>query len=110
MWFHDPYDFDFDRTAMCIIPCGTEGGEIPFCTYNRGVGLRQAVESQHRTCSVAEWHKTHGRHPIYSGGATIALPGLFDHVSSVKKDRPRRLQSTISPHSSTHCDCASSAK
>jgi 7,8-dihydro-6-hydroxymethylpterin dimethyltransferase len=75
MWFQDLYNFDFDRTAMCIIPYGTEEGEISFCAYNSGVGLRQVVESQHRTCSAAEWHETHGRHPVYAGGVAIPMPG-----------------------------------
>ncbi len=74
MWFQDLYTFDFDRTERCIIPYGTEEGEISFCAYNSGVGFRQVVEKNHFTATNAEWHRRHGRHPIYAKGAEVPLP------------------------------------
>src|SRR6266705_2664279 len=36
MWFQDLFNYDFRRTEMCIIPYGTQEGEISFCAYNTG--------------------------------------------------------------------------
>ena len=44
MWFQDLFNYDFRRTEMCIIPYGTQMGEISFCAYNTGVGWRQVIE------------------------------------------------------------------
>jgi hypothetical protein len=83
MWFQDLYNYDFRRTEMCIIPYGTQEGEISFCAYNTGVGWRQIVEKMHASATVADWYKTEGRHPVYAknqklplgpGGGTIRLP------------------------------------
>jgi hypothetical protein len=51
---------------MCIIPYGTQMGEISFCAYNTGVGWRHIVEKMHRTATVAEWYREHGKHPVYA--------------------------------------------
>ncbi|MBA2503290.1 MAG: radical SAM protein, partial [Pyrinomonadaceae bacterium] len=40
MWFQDLFNYDFRRTEMCVIPYGTQEGEISFCAYNTGVGWR----------------------------------------------------------------------
>jgi uncharacterized radical SAM superfamily Fe-S cluster-containing enzyme len=74
MWFQDLYNYDFRRTEMCIIPYGTELGEISFCAYNTGVGFRQIVEKMKRTATVAEWFKTRGRHPVYAKNQALPLP------------------------------------
>ena len=74
MWFQDLYNYDFRRTEMCIIPYGTTEGEISFCAYNTGVGWRQVVEKMHKTATLAEWHRTRGRHPIYAKNAPVPLP------------------------------------
>jgi hypothetical protein len=73
MWFQDLWTYDFRRTEMCVIPYGTEEGEISFCAYNTGVGWRQIVEIGHQTATLAEWHRTRGRHKIYAKGAAIDL-------------------------------------
>jgi uncharacterized radical SAM superfamily Fe-S cluster-containing enzyme len=73
MWFQDLYNYDFRRTEMCIIPYGTPEGEISFCAYNTGVGWRQVVENMHKTASLAEWHRTRGRHPIYAKDRDVPL-------------------------------------
>jgi uncharacterized radical SAM superfamily Fe-S cluster-containing enzyme len=74
MWFQDLYNYDFRRTEMCIIPYGTSEGEISFCAYNTGVGWRQIVEKMHATATLAEWHRTRGRHTIYAKQAPVPLP------------------------------------
>jgi uncharacterized radical SAM superfamily Fe-S cluster-containing enzyme len=74
MWFQDLFNYDFRRTEMCIIPYGTQMGEISFCAYNTGVGFRQIVESMKRTATVAEWFKTHGKHPVYAKNQILPLP------------------------------------
>lgn len=73
MWFQDLYNYDFRRTEMCIIPYGTQMGEISFCAYNTGVGWRNIVEQMKATASVAEWNRTRGRHPVYAKNQTLPL-------------------------------------
>jgi uncharacterized radical SAM superfamily Fe-S cluster-containing enzyme len=74
MWFQDLFNYDFRRTEMCIIPYGTQMGEISFCAYNTGVGFRQIIESMKRTATVAEWYKAHGKHPVYAKNQVLPLP------------------------------------
>jgi len=73
MWFQDLYNYDFRRTEMCIIPYGTQEGEISFCAYNTGVGWRQVVEKMHATATTADWYKTHGRHAVYAKNQRLPL-------------------------------------
>jgi len=56
-----------------VIPYGTQEGEISFCAYNTGIGWRQIVESRHRSASLADWHKTRGKHEIYTKGRAVEL-------------------------------------
>jgi uncharacterized radical SAM superfamily Fe-S cluster-containing enzyme len=70
------WTYDFRRTEMCVIPYGTQEGEISFCAYNTGVGWRQIVENMHSVASTKEWFETRGRHRIYAGNRPIPLaPG-----------------------------------
>lgn len=73
MWFQDLYNYDFRRTEMCIIPYGTQMGEISFCAYNTGVGWRQVVEKMKSTATVAEWNRTRGRHAVYAKNQRLPL-------------------------------------
>ena len=73
MLFQDLWTYDFRRTEMCVIPYGTEEGEISFCAYNTGVGFRQIIESRHKAASLADWHTTRGRHEIYARGKEVEL-------------------------------------
>ena len=73
MWFQDLWTYDFRRTEMCVIPYGTQEGEISFCAYNTGVGWRQVIENMHKTANLAEWYKEHGRHPVYAKGKSVPL-------------------------------------
>jgi 7,8-dihydro-6-hydroxymethylpterin dimethyltransferase len=88
MWFQDLWTYDFRRTEMCVIPYGTEDGEIAFCAYNTGLGWRQIVENRHKQAGLAEWHKSQGRHVIYAGGCAIEItegaadPNIFQNVQT----------------------------
>ncbi|MCL2447889.1 MAG: radical SAM protein [Polyangiaceae bacterium] len=73
MWFQDLFNYDFRRTEMCIIPYGTQEGEISFCAYNTGVGWRNIVEKMHASATVADWYKTRGRHAIYAKNQTLPV-------------------------------------
>jgi hypothetical protein len=74
MWFQDLWTYDFRRTEMCVIPYGTQEGEISFCAYNTGVGWRQVVENMHMVATTRDWFKERGRHPIYAGNRPVPLP------------------------------------
>jgi uncharacterized radical SAM superfamily Fe-S cluster-containing enzyme len=89
MWFQDLYNYDFRRTEMCIIPYGTQMGEISFCAYNTGVGWRQIVEKMHATASVAEWYRTRGRHPVYAKRQHLPLS---PELGTVVIPEPRRVR------------------
>ncbi|HEX9636522.1 MAG TPA: radical SAM protein, partial [Acidobacteriota bacterium] len=84
MWFQDLFNYDFRRTEMCIIPYGTQEGEISFCAYNTGVGWRNIIEKMHQNATVAEWYKEHGRHQIYAGNKPLELDD-FSHGLSVNE-------------------------
>jgi len=73
MWFQDLFNYDFRRTEMCIIPYGTQMGEISFCAYNTGVGWRQIIEKMKATATVQDWYREHGRHPIYAKGQDLGV-------------------------------------
>jgi hypothetical protein len=81
MWFQDLWTYDFRRTEMCVIPYGTQEGEISFCAYNTGVGWRQIIENMHQTATLAEWHKTQGRHEIFAKGKKVELKTTRHHLS-----------------------------
>jgi uncharacterized radical SAM superfamily Fe-S cluster-containing enzyme len=74
MWFQDLWNYDFRRTEMCVIPYGTQEGEISFCAYNTGVGWRQIIEEMRQVASTKDWFQEKGRHSIYAGNRPVPLP------------------------------------
>src|SRR5918998_936168 len=74
MWFQDLFNYDFRRTEMCIIPYGTQEGEISFCAYNTGIGWRNIIEKMHMTATLTKWYEEHGRHEIFAGNKSVPLP------------------------------------
>ena len=56
MWFQDLWNYDFRRTEMCVIPYGTQEGEISFCAYNTGVGWRNIIEEMRQVASTKDWY------------------------------------------------------
>ncbi|MFQ5753397.1 MAG: radical SAM protein [bacterium] len=88
MWFQDLWVYDFRRTEMCVIPYGTQEGEISFCAYNTGVGWRQIIENMHMTSTTADWFKTRGRHKIYAGGHNVDMLPQSHSLKVVQVDVP----------------------
>ncbi len=76
MWFQDLFNYDFRRTEMCVIPYGTQEGEISFCAYNTGIGWRNIIEKMHMTATLTNWYEEHGRHKIYAGGKSVDVEDL----------------------------------
>jgi uncharacterized radical SAM superfamily Fe-S cluster-containing enzyme len=74
MWFQDLWNYDFRRTEMCVIPYGTQEGEISFCAYNTGVGWRNIIEQMRAVATTKDWYAQRGRHQIYAGNRPVALP------------------------------------
>jgi hypothetical protein len=58
---------------MCIIPYGTQEGEISFCAYNTGIGWRNIIENMHQNATVAKWYQEHGRHEIFANNHSVKL-------------------------------------
>lgn len=92
MWFQDLFNYDFRRTEMCIIPYGTQEGEISFCAYNTGIGWRNIIEHMHQNATVAQWYKDHGRHEVFARDKHVELEktshGL--KLNSVDLERPNK--------------------
>jgi uncharacterized radical SAM superfamily Fe-S cluster-containing enzyme len=91
MWFQDLFTYDFRRTEMCIIPYGTQEGEISFCAYNTGVGWRNIVEKVHMNSTTADWYKKHGRHAVYANHKPLELDS-YDHELVVDPSVANRVR------------------
>ena len=94
MWFQDLFNYDFRRTEMCIIPYGTQEGEISFCAYNTGIGWRNIIENMHQNATVAKWYQEHGRHDIFAGGKNVELADPTHNLilNEVDLTRPNKPQ------------------
>lgn len=90
MWFQDVYNYDFRRTERCIVPYGTQLGEISFCAYNTGIGWRWIVENEFKVASTQEWFKKVGRHPIYANSKPIILPDMEKETASLESELEER--------------------
>jgi hypothetical protein len=64
-WFQDLVIQNLAAIETSMTPVATQEGEIPFSAYN-SVGWRQLVEQLHRTSTLPEWHREHGRHAIHA--------------------------------------------
>ncbi|MDX2041723.1 MAG: radical SAM protein [Acidobacteriota bacterium] len=89
MWFQDLFNYDFRRTEMCIIPYGTQEGEISFCAYNTGIGWRNIIENMHQNATVAKWYQEHGRHEIFANNHSVTLSDTA-HMLKVNADDSAR--------------------
>ena len=94
MWFQDLFNYDFRRTEMCIIPYGTQEGEISFCAYNTGIGWRNIIENMHQNATVAKWYQEHGRHDIFAGGKNVELVEnthnmILNEVDLLRPNKPQ---------------------
>ncbi len=91
MWFQDLFNYDFRRTEMCIIPYGTQQGEISFCAYNTGIGWRNIIENMHKNATVAEWYKKNGKHEIYAKGKSVSLQS-YEHSLVIDAEDAARVR------------------
>ncbi len=94
MWFQDLFNYDFRRTEMCIIPYGTQEGEISFCAYNTGIGWRNIIENMHQNATVAKWYQEHGRHEIFAGGKNVEMADnshglILNEVDLMRPNKPQ---------------------
>src|SRR5437588_5586615 len=88
MWFQDLFNYDFRRTEMCIIPYGTQEGEISFCAHNTGIGWRNIIEKMHMTATLTKWYEEHARHEIFAGGKAVPLAST-DHSLKLNEEAVR---------------------
>jgi hypothetical protein len=95
MWFQDLFTYDFRRTEQCVIPYGTQEGEISFCAYNTGLGWRNIVESTHQSAKLHEWYEDRGRHFIYAGNKNVDLPGVAHSLTLRDEDVNRGIQTDL---------------
>lgn len=58
------------------------------------MGWRQIVEKMYRTASVAEWFRTHGKHPVYAKNQPLDLPARPVSSKSESADGRTRLRLT----------------
>ena len=93
MWFQDLFNYDFRRTEMCIIPYGTQEGEISFCAYNTGVGWRKIIENMHKNATVAQWYREHGKHEVFAKGKEVGL-GSYEHMLKIDEKDAARVRTT----------------
>ena len=128
MWFQDLFNYDFRRTEMCIIPYGTQEGEVSFCAYNTGIGWRQIIEKMHMTATLTKWYEERGRHQIYAGNHNVPLESTvhslrlnpdavaaaaqtdLDEAGIAKTAREEKLKAKRSPKADGQQDAAYDAK
>jgi uncharacterized radical SAM superfamily Fe-S cluster-containing enzyme len=97
MWFQDLFNYDFRRTEMCIIPYGTQEGEISFCAYNTGIGWRNIIENMHQNATVAKWYQEHGRHEIFANNHSVKLDDVTHSLSVNAADAGRGREKGVLP-------------
>lgn len=81
-WFQDLFNYDFDSIRMDATPVATPEGEISFSAYN-AAGWRKIVEHLHKTATLPEWHRMHGRHEIFANGALVNIETVAEHVGDL---------------------------
>ena len=97
MWFQDLFNYDFRRTEMCIIPYGTQEGEISFCAYNTGIGWRNIIENMHQNATVAKWYQEHGRHEIFANNHSVKLDDQAHRLNVNGTDAARGREKSALP-------------
>jgi uncharacterized radical SAM superfamily Fe-S cluster-containing enzyme len=97
MWFQDLFNYDFRRTEMCIIPYGTQEGEISFCAYNTGIGWRNIIENMHQNATVAKWYQEHGRHEIFANNHSVKLDDAVHRLNVNGSDAARGRDKSALP-------------
>lgn len=85
-WFQDLFAYDLRVIEMSTTPVATQEGEISFCAYN-SAGWRHVIEHKHQTATLSEWHREHGRHPVYAGGKLVPLASLAGTVELAEREK-----------------------
>ncbi len=102
MWFQDLFNYDFRRTEMCIIPYGTQLGEISFCAYNTGIGWRNIIEKMKANANLTDWYREHGKHPVYAADEKLPIiegeSTIHEHASALEE---RKRGDTRTKHKPT---------
>jgi uncharacterized radical SAM superfamily Fe-S cluster-containing enzyme len=97
MWFQDLFNFDLQVVRMDPAHVAVaQQGEISFCAYN-SAGWRQVVEHVQKTANLAEWHRRHGRHPIYANGIPVKLTSVRSGEEEVADEELGAAVATDSP-------------
>src|SRR5918999_73628 len=94
MWFQDLFNYDFRRTEMCIIPYGTQEGEISFCAYNTGIGWRNINEKMDMSATLTQRYEEHGPHEIVARGQDVHLADkshslILNEVDLARPNKPQ---------------------
>ena len=100
MHFQDLFTYDFQRTRMCVIPYGTQEGEISFCAYNTGHGWRNIIEQMHANSTVQEWQLKAGRHEIHAGNRDLVLSDYSHSLNLRDEDVNRERVKSSKPQTS----------
>lgn len=79
-WFQDLFNYELPNlhTSTAVVadaglnPARCAGADVAFSFKNAG-GWRQIVEGARRAPSLSNWHKKHGRHPIYANHQFVPI-------------------------------------
>ncbi len=82
-WFQDLYSYELHNIQMStalvadlgLDPSKLEVSEVPFSFKNAG-GWRQVSELSRNAPTLSQWHKAHGRHPIFANGQVVPFDGF----------------------------------
>ena len=85
-----------------MTPVATQEGEIPFSAYN-SVGWRQVVEQLHRTATLPQWHRQHGRHAIHAKGNLVQILGAGKDTMDCRDGALAGKAATVSYCESESC-------
>jgi hypothetical protein len=88
MWFQDLFSYELPniQTSTAVVadsgldPASRESAEVAFSFKNAG-GWRQIAEWARHAPTLSQWHREHGRHPIYANGQFVPI----DHLQPVLK-------------------------
>ncbi len=88
-WFQDLFNYELPNIQLSTALVsdlgvkGTSPAEISF-SFKNAAGWRQIIETQDAVPTLSDWHRSQGRHAIYSNGALITI----DELSSTLKQIP----------------------
>ena len=101
-WFQDLVVQNLAAIETSMTPVATQEGEIPFSAYN-SVGWRQVVEQLHRTATLPQWHRQHGRHAIHAKGNLVQILGAGKDTMDCRDGALAEKAATLSYCESESC-------